>query len=151
MPHSRYAYFPFGAGPRICLGSQLGMTQLVLATAWSAARFDVEVSNLDSAVPGAPRLPRPARGLPPSRVNLAAVTRTRPEAGARRVRRHSEVPVPCPIRDSHHRRDGHRRRRDPRGHEKAWRARPRPRRKRRDAARIRSSTSSRATTTTRVP
>ncbi|GAA1682992.1 cytochrome P450 [Nonomuraea maheshkhaliensis] len=62
VPHSRYAYLPFGAGPRICLGNQLGMTQLVLATAWLAARFDIEVSDLDSAVP-APQALLVPRGL----------------------------------------------------------------------------------------
>jgi unspecific monooxygenase len=61
-PHSRYAYFPFGAGPRICLGNQLGMLQLILATAWLATRFDIEVTNLESAVP-APQALLVPRGL----------------------------------------------------------------------------------------
>lgn len=48
-PHARYAYLPFGAGPRICLGNHLGMLQLVLAVAALVRDYTVEVVNLDSA------------------------------------------------------------------------------------------------------
>jgi unspecific monooxygenase len=48
-PHARYAYLPFGAGPRICLGKDLGMLQLVLAVAALVRDYRVEVVNLDAA------------------------------------------------------------------------------------------------------
>lgn len=62
-PHTRHAYFPFGAGPRICLGNQLGMVQLVLATARLAACYDIQVTNAAVAPieAGALLLPRGLR------------------------------------------------------------------------------------------
>jgi enediyne biosynthesis protein E7 len=35
----RYAYIPFGAGPRVCVGSHLGMMEATLAAAMVARRF----------------------------------------------------------------------------------------------------------------
>ncbi|MEV7978209.1 cytochrome P450 [Streptomyces sp. NPDC086519] len=42
------AYLPFGAGPRVCLGSALAMRQLTLATSRLAQRFAVESPNASS-------------------------------------------------------------------------------------------------------
>ncbi|MFG2958963.1 cytochrome P450 [Streptomyces sp. NPDC048291] len=42
------AYLPFGAGPRVCLGSTLAMRQLTLATSRLAQRFAVESPNASS-------------------------------------------------------------------------------------------------------
>jgi cytochrome P450 len=39
----RYTYLPFGAGPRVCVGTQLGMIQLTLATGWLAQEYEVTV------------------------------------------------------------------------------------------------------------
>lgn len=50
-PYSGRAYFPFGAGPRICFGNQLGMVQLTLAIAWLAGNYDMEALNAADAVP----------------------------------------------------------------------------------------------------
>jgi cytochrome P450 len=33
------AYIPFGAGPRVCIGAQLAMTEIVLALATLAQRY----------------------------------------------------------------------------------------------------------------
>jgi cytochrome P450 len=38
----KYVYIPFGAGPRICVGSHLGMMEAVLVTAMVAHRFRFE-------------------------------------------------------------------------------------------------------------
>ncbi|MEV6110505.1 cytochrome P450 [Streptomyces sp. NPDC051940] len=43
-PHTapvRHSYLPFGAGPRVCVGTQLGMMQLALTTAWLVRDMDV--------------------------------------------------------------------------------------------------------------
>ncbi|MEU9339645.1 cytochrome P450 [Streptomyces sp. NPDC048278] len=45
------AYLPFGAGPRVCLGSALALRQLTLATARLAQRFTVESPNAASVAP----------------------------------------------------------------------------------------------------
>ncbi|AKU17700.1 cytochrome P450 [Luteipulveratus mongoliensis] len=37
----RHTYIPFGAGPRVCVGAQLGMLQLTLITCWLLQRFDL--------------------------------------------------------------------------------------------------------------
>ncbi|MDG4765936.1 cytochrome P450 [Solwaraspora sp. WMMD406] len=44
-------YLPFGAGPRVCLGSASTMRQLTLVTARLAQRFTIDSPNADSAVP----------------------------------------------------------------------------------------------------
>ncbi len=44
-------YLPFGAGPRVCLGSALAMRQLTLVTSRLAQAFTIESSNATSAVP----------------------------------------------------------------------------------------------------
>lgn len=38
-PAHRYAYIPFGAGPRVCVGSNLGMLEATLVAAMVARRF----------------------------------------------------------------------------------------------------------------
>lgn len=43
-PQQRHTYLPFGAGPRVCVGTQLGMIQLVLSTFWLAREYDVTVT-----------------------------------------------------------------------------------------------------------
>ncbi|MDF8264346.1 cytochrome P450 [Luteipulveratus flavus] len=41
----RHTYIPFGAGPRVCVGAQLGMLQLALVTTWLVRRFDLVVET----------------------------------------------------------------------------------------------------------
>ncbi len=43
----RYAYIPFGAGPRVCVGSHLGMMEAVLVTAMVARKFRFELAGAD--------------------------------------------------------------------------------------------------------
>jgi cytochrome P450 len=45
LPHTRHAYLPFGAGPRVCLGTYLGTLQLVPATSRLVHRYRVTVTT----------------------------------------------------------------------------------------------------------
>ncbi len=43
-PPSRYAYMPFGAGPRICVGARFALTEAVVVLARLLARYRVELA-----------------------------------------------------------------------------------------------------------
>ena len=47
----RYAYMPFGAGPRICVGAQFALTEAVLVMARLMKRFRISLSGVGTVVP----------------------------------------------------------------------------------------------------
>ena len=60
-----YTYFPFGGGPRTCLGNHFAMTEMLVALATLVPRFRLLPAN--PAVPVRPELLitlRPAGGMP---------------------------------------------------------------------------------------
>jgi cytochrome P450 len=54
----RYAYLPFGAGPRICLGSHFAYMEAQLALAVILRRYSFELLGDDEPEPGATLRPR---------------------------------------------------------------------------------------------
>ncbi len=56
---SRYAYFPFGGGPRKCIGEGFAMMEMRLILAMTARRFQLELE------PGRPVVPQPSITLRP--------------------------------------------------------------------------------------
>jgi unspecific monooxygenase len=50
-PPERYAYMPFGAGPRICVGAQFALTEATLVLARLLARFRVTLSGSGYVLP----------------------------------------------------------------------------------------------------
>ncbi|MFJ2704116.1 cytochrome P450 [Streptomyces sp. NPDC087428] len=65
-PIAEYAWFPFGGGPRVCLGTRFAMVEAVLILAVLARRFELEV---DPGTVG----PVPTLTLQPDRQVLATV------------------------------------------------------------------------------
>jgi cytochrome P450 len=47
----RYAYIPFGAGPRVCVGSNLGLLEAVLVLAMIAREFRLHRASREPVVP----------------------------------------------------------------------------------------------------
>jgi cytochrome P450 len=47
----RYAYIPFGAGPRFCVGSNLGLLEAVLVVAMIAREFDLHRASSGAVAP----------------------------------------------------------------------------------------------------
>ncbi|WP_052517686.1 cytochrome P450 [Archangium violaceum] len=60
----KYAWFPFGGGPRLCIGAPLAMLELVLITACVARRFRLELA------PDCQVKSRPALALQPVGVRI---------------------------------------------------------------------------------
>jgi len=59
----RFAYFPFGGGPRFCIGQSFAQLEAVLLLATLARAFDVEVLPKPSPVPETSVTLRPRHGL----------------------------------------------------------------------------------------
>jgi cytochrome P450 len=95
-PHARYAYFPFGGGPRICLGRHAGFRQLALALQVLSREYDITVR--DASVPmqaGALLTPVGLR----ARFRRRHIVR-KPERGARQATAPADVnvqPRPCKV------------------------------------------------------
>ncbi len=59
----RFAYFPFGGGPRVCIGARFGMMEAALLLAILLERFHLEPVPGESAVPWPAITLRPRHGL----------------------------------------------------------------------------------------
>jgi len=59
----RFAYFPFGGGPRQCIGAGFAMMEAVLLLATIAARFDLELIADQAVVPVPSFTLRPKNGI----------------------------------------------------------------------------------------
>jgi cytochrome P450 len=60
----RCAYLPFGAGRRVCIGSQFALLEATLVTATVAQRFQLDLVDVASVEPEAAVTLRPKGGLP---------------------------------------------------------------------------------------
>jgi unspecific monooxygenase len=60
----RYAHMPFGAGPRICIGAQLAMTEACLVLATMIQRFRVTLADTRPVLPAAVIVTQPDHAAP---------------------------------------------------------------------------------------
>lgn len=60
----RFVYFPFGAGPRVCIGAAFATLECTLALAMIAQRFRFAMSTADAVLPQPTMTLRPKGGMP---------------------------------------------------------------------------------------
>lgn len=61
---SRYAYLPFGAGPRVCIGQQFAMVEAVIVLATLLRRLRFEHAGEEAPMPVQRITLRPSQGMP---------------------------------------------------------------------------------------
>ena len=90
----RYAYFPFGGGPRVCIGNQFAQMEAVLLLATIARRFRPVVPGGTVITPVATMTLRPENGVPGGPEGTAGVVRrpsNRPITRSRRATMRASV------------------------------------------------------------
>jgi cytochrome P450 len=60
----RFAYFPFGAGPRVCIGASFSIQEVLTALAILLPRFRFEALRPQEVEPLATITLRPGKGMP---------------------------------------------------------------------------------------
>jgi unspecific monooxygenase len=63
-PPPRFAFMPFGAGPRVCVGAQFGIAEAILILAMIAQKFELAVEALRSVMPAATVSMQPNYSVP---------------------------------------------------------------------------------------
>jgi unspecific monooxygenase len=67
-PPQKFAYIPFGVGPRVCVGAQFGLAEAVLALAILVKAFDLRLADSEPVIPAAVVSMQPER---PARFRLS--------------------------------------------------------------------------------
>jgi unspecific monooxygenase len=63
-PPPRFTYLPFGAGPRVCVGAQLALTEATLVLAKMIQRFEVALADTRRVLPVAVIVTQPDHAAP---------------------------------------------------------------------------------------
>ena len=63
-PPPRYAYMPFGAGPRVCIGAQFGLAEATLVVAMLVKAFEIHLADARPVIPAAVVSMQPSRPVP---------------------------------------------------------------------------------------
>jgi cytochrome P450 len=63
-PPDRFAYLPFGIGPRVCIGAQFALTEATLVLARLVREFEIDRADDEPVIPVAAITVRPDRPPP---------------------------------------------------------------------------------------
>jgi cytochrome P450 len=86
----KYAYFPYGGGPRLCIGRSFAMMEIALVIATISEKFEISLDSKDAVEPIPLVLLRPKNEL---RATLKAVSSVRV---GQTVPAHDEAQEHCP-------------------------------------------------------